>query len=155
MANKTRITPVRSKPKSRTYAPAKLRAVSNRGLTGLGPMISAEQWDMPAGYKDDGTTLATLREIVDPAIPTLSLPDLPDEKRQDLVLQRLERRPTFNLNLIEGGAVDKARALQEVKAQTPAGKVIQEIEQRVIQNMLEKAKLQKTPKALRKNNLVF
>ena len=39
--------------------------------------------------------------------------------------------------MVAGGIVDKQRAIAEVKAQTDIGKVLTEIEQRVIQNLLE------------------
>ncbi len=42
--------------------------------------------------------------------------------------------------MVGGGIVDKVRAIEEVKGQTDIGKVLTEIEQRVIQNLLEEVK---------------
>ena len=39
--------------------------------------------------------------------------------------------------MVDGGIVNKERAIEEVKAQTEIGRVLTEIESRVIQNLLE------------------
>lgn len=133
-----------SKPRSKYgKSKAKKPTKAEKATGKLSPEISQVQWDLPAGYKESGEELATLREVVDPSIPTLSLADLSGEKRRDLIVTRIELEPDFTLNMIGAGVVDKARAIQEVKAQTSTGKIIQEIEQRVINNMMEKARLQK------------
>lgn len=139
MATEKATSKKRTSNKKASSIAAKSKSATKKSL--LSDKIAAEQWDLPAGFKEDGNTLATLREVVNPSIPTLSLPDLPMEKRKKLVVERLERKPNFTINMIGSGVVDKARAIEEVKSQTPAGKVIQEIEQRVINNMLKKAKL--------------
>lgn len=136
-----------SKPRSKYGRSKTKKPTKSKKATGkLSPEISPIQWGLPAGYKGGGEELATLREVVDPSVPTLSLADLKAEKRKDLIVSRLELEPDFTLNMIGAGVVDKARAIEEVKAQTPTGKIIQEIEQRVINNMLEKARLQKLHK---------
>ncbi len=140
MATKKAETQKQTTRRKTLGANAKIALGSKKNL--LGKNIKSEQWDLPVAFRKDGETFATLREVVDPNVVTLSLADLSGEKRKNLIVERLERKPNFTINMIGAGVVDKKRAIEEVKAQTPAGKVIEEIEQRVINNMLVKAKLQ-------------
>jgi hypothetical protein len=102
--------------------------------------ISAEQWDLPASFNAEGTQMATLREVVNPEVPTLSLAELSPDQRADLVAKRIEAQPKFQLAMVGAGIIDKERAIAEVKAKTKIGRALCEIEQRVINNLLNKAK---------------
>jgi len=105
----------------------------------LGGPIPPEQWKLPAGYKEDEKSLANLEEMANPEIPTLSLADVTEEKRKKVIISRLEQQPNFDISLMGAGRIKQVRAIKEVKADTAAGKVIQEIEQRIITNMMRKA----------------
>ncbi len=50
-------------------------------------------WDHPAGYHVGGKRLANLKEVVEPATPTISLTELTDQQRTELVIARLELLP--------------------------------------------------------------
>ena len=100
--------------------------------------VSQKQLDMPASYSADGT-LATLREVVNPQVPTLSLAELSPAQRVDVVAQRIEAQPKFQIAMVGAGVIDKERAIAEVKSGTKIGRALMEIEQRVINNLISRA----------------
>jgi hypothetical protein len=108
--------------------------------------VHQKQWDLPAGYRLGGTQLATLREMIDPQSPTLSLSELTPEQMAELVAQRIEAQKEFKIAMIGAGLIDKNRAVAEVRAQTKVGKVLMEIEQQMIHNLIERAQKQPTQK---------
>src|SRR5918911_762689 len=103
------------------------------------PAVHEKQWIMPASFCADGTTLATLKDVVDPQTPTLSLSELTPEQRADLVVKRIEAQKDFELAMLGAGLVNKERAIAEVRAQSKVGRVLMQIEQRMISNLIEKA----------------
>jgi hypothetical protein len=102
-------------------------------------ILPEKQWEMPAGFTADGIGHATLRDVVDPDVPTLQLSDLSLEQRAELVAKRLELQPQINLAMIGAGLIDKSRAITEVKNRTKVGKLLIEIEHQMIRNLLEQA----------------
>jgi hypothetical protein len=105
-----------------------------------GTRIPTEQMDLPVTF-DSAGNLVTLRQVMAPGHGSvLSLASLSPEKRAELTEKRIEAQPKFEVAMVGGGLVDKTRAIEEVKAQTEIGKVLTEIELRVIQNLLEKVK---------------
>ena len=105
-----------------------------------GTKIHAEQMDLPVTF-DAAGNLVTLREVMEPGHGSVfSLASLSPEKRAELTVKRIDAQPKFEVAMIGGGIVDKARAIREVKAQTDIGKILTEIEQRVIQNLLDEVK---------------
>lgn len=104
----------------------------------------AKQWEMPAGFCADGSQQATLREVVDPDVPTLQLSELSLEQRADLVTKRIELQPQIDLAMIGAGVIDKSRALTEVKNKTKVGKLLIEIEHQMIRNLMEQAQQKNT-----------
>jgi hypothetical protein len=105
-------------------------------------VLPEKQWEMPAGFSADGIGHATLRDVVDPDIPTMQLSDLSLEQRAELVTKRLELQSQINLAMIGAGVIDKSRAITEVKNRTKVGKLLIEIEHQMIRNLLEQAQRQ-------------
>ena len=127
--------------KVRTAAPNRATAraaYSTKAAKALGQPVPQAQWDMPAGFRPDGQ-FATLKEVVDPKVPTLSLAEVSPEQRAELVVKRIERQPDFRVTMFPAGDIDKDRAIAEVKAQSKVGRTLTEIEQRVIANLVERA----------------
>jgi len=86
-----------------------------------------------AGYHIDGLKIATLREVLDPAVPTMSLAELTEEQRVNLVVSRLQKEPdNFRIGIIGPGTIDKTRAIAEVQARSRIGRTIMEIEQNLL-----------------------
>jgi hypothetical protein len=103
------------------------------------PPIPDRQWDLPASYCADGNQLATLREVVDPDVPTMSLSELTPEQRAELVAKRIEAQPNFQIAMIGAGLLDKQRAIAEVKSYSKIGRALVEIEQKMINHQVNKA----------------
>jgi hypothetical protein len=117
-----------TKSKNRPAKPAK------RAARGSHPKRSGKgHWNQPAGYHIDGVKLATLGELVDPSIPTMSLPELTEEQRVKLVVSRLRMEPdNFRIAMIGPGVIDKARAIAEVQSGSRIGRTLMEIEQNLL-----------------------
>jgi hypothetical protein len=103
------------------------------------PPVPDRQWDLPASYCADGNQLATLREVVDPNVPTMSLSELTPEQRTELVAKRIEAQPNFQIAMIGAGLLDKQRAIAEVKSYSKIGRALVEIEQKMIHHIVNKA----------------
>lgn len=102
-------------------------------------LLPEKQWAMPAGFHSDDSDVATLRDVVDPNVPTKQLTDLTLEQRAQLVVKRLELQPSLELAMVGAGIVDKDRAIAEVKARTKVGRLLMEIEHQMIRNLMEQA----------------
>ncbi|MFN2512649.1 MAG: hypothetical protein ABR568_14665 [Pyrinomonadaceae bacterium] len=109
-----------------------------------------KQLAMPAGFYSDDSSVATLRDVVDPSVPTKQLSELTLEQRAELVAERLALQPSLNLAMIGAGVIDKQRAITEVKGKTRVGKLLIEIEHQMIRNLLEQAQKKAVPKAVRR-----
>jgi hypothetical protein len=106
----------------------------------LSTKIPAEQLDLPVGFDPVGK-LVTLREAMKPEhASVVSMASLSPEKRAELTVKRIEAQPKFELGMVGAGIVDKKRAIEEVNAQSDVGRVLMEIEQRVINSVLEQAR---------------
>jgi hypothetical protein len=99
--------------------------------------IPKEQWDLPATYSADGSQMLPLRELTDPNIAALSLSQLTQEQRAELVARRIELQSEFKVVMIGAGMIDKKRAVAEVKAQSDVGCILIEVEQRVLNNLMD------------------
>lgn len=99
--------------------------------------ISDEQMAMPVSF-DPAGNFVTLKEVMRSGHGSVvSLVALSPEKRAELTVKRIEAQTDFEVAMIGGGVVDRERAIQEVKAHSDIGRVLIEIEQRVVQNLLE------------------
>jgi hypothetical protein len=112
--------------------------------------IQDRQWALPASYCAGGKGWATLREVVDPDVPTMTYSELSPEQRAELVAKRISEQPKFQIAMLGAGLLDQKRAMAEVKAQTAIGRALMEIEQRVINHQVTKAILAEQPKPAKK-----
>lgn len=98
--------------------------------------VKEAHWSRPASFTVDGKRMATLREVLDPTIPTKNLIELSENDRVDLVVKRLETEPDdFKTAAFGVGVIDKHRAIAEVKARSEVGRNLIEIEQRFINHL--------------------
>jgi hypothetical protein len=100
--------------------------------------VPDEQWSLPVSIAPDGR-FVTLQEFAEGAAAALSFGQLSPPQQSELVAARIERQPMFELAMVGAGIVDKERAVQEVRARTPVGKTLIEIEQRMIARMVKRA----------------
>lgn len=100
---------------------AKRKKVARTRKTGTLPQ---KQWAMPAGFHSDDSSVASLRDVVDPNVPTKELSELTLEQRAELTAQRLALQPNVELAMMLGGLIDKSLAINEVKNRTKVGKLL-------------------------------
>jgi hypothetical protein len=93
--------------------------------------------DQLAGYHVGGTKLASIQEVLEPSTPTMSLAELTEQQRVELVIARLQSKPDdFTISMIGPGVINKTRAIAEVQARTRVGRTLMEIEQLQISTMI-------------------
>ena len=100
--------------------------------------VPKEQWGLPVSVTPDGCVV-TLKAFVQAKMPALSFSQLSPSQQSELVAARIERQSEFELAMVGAGIVDKQRAIQEVRARTPVGQTLIEIEQRMISRMVKRA----------------
>ena len=148
-AKKTTLKTKAAKKKLSTAATASKRARSKKQTEKAGA-IQDRQWELPASYCAGGKSWATLREVVDPDVPTMTFSELSPKQRAELVAKRISQQPKFQIAMLGAGLLDQKRAMAEVKAQTAIGRALMEIEQRVINHQLIKAITTEQPKPAKK-----
>jgi hypothetical protein len=100
--------------------------------------VPRDQWELPVSLNAQGE-LVSLKEFAEAKTAALSFGQLSPAQQSELVAARIERQPEFELAMVGPGLVDKERAIQEVRARTPVGRTLIEIEQRMIARMLKRA----------------
>jgi len=143
-AGKTRAVKKRSIASAATKRASKKRRVEKAGA------IQKRQWELPTSYCADGKGWATLREVVNPDVPTMTYSELSPEQRAELVAKRISEQPKFQIAMLGAGLLDQKRAMAEVKAQTAIGRALMEIEQRVINHQVNKAMMAEQAKPVPK-----
>jgi len=143
-AGKTRAVKKRSIASAATKRARKKRRVEKAGA------IQKRQWELPTSYCADGKGWATLREVVNPDVPTMTYSELSPEQRAELVAKRISEQPKFQIAMLGAGLLDQKRAMAEVKAQTAIGRALMEIEQRVINHQVNKAMMAEQAKPVPK-----
>jgi hypothetical protein len=106
--------------------------------------IPPEQWDLPVSFDAEGKKVLTLRDLVEKAPAALGVAQLSLDQRAELTAERIERQPKFELAMVGHGIVTKTEALSAVRARSEVGKLLIEIETRLIHSLVERAKKAKT-----------
>ncbi|MGI8839120.1 MAG: hypothetical protein ACR2H4_21150 [Pyrinomonadaceae bacterium] len=148
-ATKKKATKKKTVKKKLSTATAAKRA-RKRKKTEKAGAIQERQWKLPASFCADGKGWASLREVVDPDVPTMTYSELSPDQRSALVAKRIGQQPKFQIAMLGAGLLDQKRAMAEVKAQTSIGRALMEIEQRVINYQVTKAILAEQPKPAKK-----
>ena len=139
------------KKKLSTAATAAKRAAKKKRSKKAGA-IQDRQWELPASYCAGGKGWATLREVVDPDVPTMTFSELSAHQRAELVAKRIAQQSKFQIAMLGAGMIDQKRAMAEVKGQTSIGRALMEIEQRVINHQVAKAIQEQTPQPAKKTS---
>ena len=107
--------------------------------------IPQDHWELPISIKANGK-FATLADYGSKPNAVSTLESLSGEQIKELIVERIKRQPSYPTRLMLGfGEVNREKAIQEVIANSSAGKFIIESEQRVIKMMkseFEEAKVQ-------------
>lgn len=143
-------TAVKKKVVKKSTAAAAAKRASKKKKKEKAGAIQERQWKLPASFCADGKGWASLREVVDPDVPTMTYAELSPDQRSALVAKRIAQQPKFQIAMLGAGLLDQKRAMAEVKAQTSIGRALMEIEQRVINHQVAKAILAEQPKPAKK-----
>lgn len=103
--------------------------------------IAEKEWELPAGFGQDGK-VASLRQVIAPEVPTLSLNQLSSDQMAELTVLRIESEPDFDIGMIGAGKITREQAVAEVKAKSPVGRNLIEIERRMLQRLINDANRQ-------------
>lgn len=149
-AAKKKATKKKTVKKKLGSAATAAKRASKKKKTEKAGAIQERQWKLPASFCADGKGWASLREVVDPDVPTMTYSELSPDQRSALVAKRIAQQPKFQIAMLGAGLLDQKRAMAEVKAQTSIGRALMEIEQRVINHQVAKAILAEQPKPAKK-----
>lgn len=100
--------------------------------------VPTEQWELPVSLDAKGRLIA-MWEICVGKVIALPFGQLSSNQQAELVAARIEQQPKFELSMIGVGVVSKEGAIAEVRAQSPVGRTLIEIEQRMIERMMARA----------------
>jgi hypothetical protein len=145
-ATKKKATKKKTVKKKLGSAATAAKRASKKKKTEKAGAIQERQWNLPASFCADGKGWASLREVVDPDVPTLTYAELSPEQRAELVAKRISEQPKFQIAMLGAGVLDQKRAMAEVMGQTAIGRALMEIEQRVINYQVNKALTAEQPK---------
>ena len=107
-------------------------------MTNDAPMIHEDHWSGPVALSPGGQWLS-LREVIEEEPARFSFIQLSPEQKSELVAERINRRPQFDVGVIGLGMISRQRAINEVRARTPLGRTLIDIERRMIARLIELA----------------
>ena len=102
------------------------------------PMTREDHWSRPVAMAPGGQWLS-LREVIEGKTAQVSFAHLSLEQQSELVAERIQQRPKFEVGTLASGIVDKERAITEVHALTSIGCSLIDVEGRMIKMLIESA----------------
>ena len=108
-------------------------------MTNNAPMTREDHWSRPVAMDPDGQWLS-LREVIAEEPARFSFAQLSFEQQSELVVERIQQRPVFDVGILGLGVFSKKRAINEVRARTRIGCTLIEVEQRMIALLIERAR---------------
>ena len=132
-----RLEPARTATQRRRSAATKTEALPRTTTPRATPVhYPDEQLDLPVTFDAAGNPVS-LREVIQPGYGTIqSFATLPYDQRAELTIRRIKAQPQFEVAMIDGGLIDKARAIREISSQSSIGKALVVIEQRLIDHLM-------------------
>ena len=97
-----------------------------------------DHWSRPVAMAPNGQWIS-LREVVEDEPARFSFIQLTPEQQSELVAERIRQRPEYDLGILGMGILDKKDASNEVRARTPIGCTLIEVEQRMIERLIKRA----------------
>ena len=99
-----------------------------------------EELRLPVSLDQTGKLVSLKDFITDEERKSLSLSDLRREQWASIVIDRIEEQPEVPLAAIGAGAIDKCRAIEEIKALSPIGEALIRAEQYAIERLVKELK---------------
>jgi hypothetical protein len=112
--------------------------MNNKELPPPAP-ITPEEWDMPVTFGKDQPILVSLRQSVEHQFDTIPVSFLTDDQWFALTAERIKRTPSFGVCMFGFGVLNQERAVAELEARSDAGKLLKEIEERLVKNLYARA----------------
>jgi hypothetical protein len=100
--------------------------------------IPDDLWNLPVSFTTGGEPVS-LRDYLRPTVPVLPVSQLTPEQWVALAARRIELQPGYRMTVLGHGTLDQRRALVEVRGRSPIGRVLVEIEQRLITDLIAHA----------------
>lgn len=103
--------------------------------------IPQRQWTLPAGMHAASGLPASLKDLVDPDVPTVSFEEMSRRRQADLVAARIQGQRRFQLWVLGGptARITKRGAIEAVRARTPLGEALIDVEQNLIAMVADEA----------------
>lgn len=98
--------------------------------------------EMPAGMIEDGSEMASLKDVLSSERKTRDFFQLELADRAKITVERLNHLKSFNFGTFGVGPLTLEQAKQEVMKQTATGLALIEIEGRMIKSLMKRAKKQ-------------
>ena len=102
------------------------------------PMTQEDHWSRPVAMTPDGQWIS-LREVVEKAPAQVPFSCLSPEKQSELVAERIQQSPEFDVGILGQRIVDKKQAINEVQKRTSIGRALIDVEQRMIRMLIKRA----------------
>lgn len=99
--------------------------------------IPKGQWLLPAGVHASTGRAATLRDVLDPKVPTRSFAGLSHSRQSDIVAARIRGQKRFRLWIFGLGQVSKRRAVRAVHSRDRLGKALIELDRGILATLEE------------------
>jgi hypothetical protein len=98
------------------------------------------QLNLPASFITGDSRFATLREVLNPSIPTRSLGELTQHELMKLVVHRLRLdKKKFKIRMLGvPGIIDERKAIKEVRALSHIGLYLIDLEKRYLRLLIER-----------------
>ena len=104
------------------------------------PMPREDHWSLPVAMAQEGHWLS-LREVVEEEPARFLFIELSPEQQSELVAERIKQRPEFDdVGIVGIGILDKTRAINEILGRTSIGCTLIDIERRMIETLIERAR---------------
>lgn len=97
-----------------------------------------EQLDLPVSFDTNGSPV-TLRDLVVGG-PSLSQSALTFDQRVKIAAERIKRQPYAEIATIGAGVINRERAIAEIEAKSPIGRVLIEAENHLIDKLMKEVK---------------
>lgn len=122
--------------------PERMPPESESGGNGCADPDDCPDWqlhEMPAGMIEDGSEMASLRDVLSSERKTRDFFQLELADRAKVTVERLNHLKSFNFGTFGFGPLTLEQAKQEVMKQTPTGLALIEIEGRMIKSLMKRA----------------
>jgi hypothetical protein len=111
--------------------------------------IPRGQWRLPAGVHVSTGRAATLRDVLDPKVPTRSFAGLSRKRQSEIIAARIRGQKRFRLWIFGLGQVSRRRAVLAVQSRDPLGQALIELDRSILATLEEEGARRRKPRGRR------